>query len=50
MNMDKRLFAIDICKRLSEQGWLFLYLLKQGFDLFGLIESGQAIDKLTLKS
>ncbi len=25
------------------------YLLKQGFDLFGLIESGQAIDKTTLK-
>ena len=23
----------------------FLYLLKQGFDLFGLIESGQALDK-----
>lgn len=27
----------------------FLYLLKQGFDLFGLIESGLAIDKKTLK-
>lgn len=25
--------------------WLFNYLLKQGFDLFGLIDSGQAIDK-----
>lgn len=24
---------------------IFLYLLKQGFDLFGLIESGEAIDK-----
>ena len=39
------LFAIDICKRLSEQGWLFAYLLKQGFDMFGLIESGQAVEK-----
>ncbi len=28
---------------------LFVYLLKQGFDIFGLIESGQAIDKTTLK-
>lgn len=27
----------------------FIYLLKQGFDLFGLIESGQAIDATTLK-
>lgn len=27
----------------------FLYLLKQGFDLFGLIESGLAIDKTTIK-
>jgi len=27
----------------------FLFLLKRGFDLFGLIESGQAIDKTTLK-
>lgn len=26
------------------------YLLKQGFDLFNLIESGQAIDKTTLKA
>ncbi len=25
-----------------------IYLLKQGFDLFGLIESSQAIDKTTL--
>lgn len=28
----------------------FLYLLKQGFDLFGLIKSSQAIDKTTLTS
>ena len=28
---------------------IFLYLLKQNFDLFGLIESGLAIDKATLK-
>lgn len=27
---------------------LFLYLLKQEFDLFGLIESGQALDKTKL--
>lgn len=27
----------------------FIYLLKQGFDLFGLTESGQAINKLELK-
>ncbi len=28
----------------------YLYLLQQGFDLFGLIESGQAIDyKITIK-
>jgi hypothetical protein len=27
---------------------LFAYLLKQGFDLFGLIKSGQAIDRKTL--
>lgn len=26
---------------------IFLYLLKQGFDLFGLIESGLAINKTT---
>lgn len=29
---------------------LFLYLLKQGFDLFGLIESGQAIEKAKKKT
>ena len=28
---------------------IVLWLLKQGFDLFGLIESDQAIDKTTLK-
>ncbi len=28
---------------------IFAYAIKQGFDLFGLIESGQAIDKTTLK-
>lgn len=28
---------------------LFRYLLKQGFDLFSLIDSGSAIDKSTLK-
>lgn len=29
-------------------GLEFLYLLKQGFDIFGLIEQGLAIDKTTL--
>lgn len=29
---------------------MFLYLLKQGFDLFGLIDARLAIDKTTLKS
>lgn len=38
------------CKDNGEQygykgGELFAHLLKQGFDLFGLIDSGQAIDK-----
>lgn len=28
----------------------FVYLLKQGFDLFGLIESGQAIDKTKIQN
>lgn len=28
---------------------IMIYLLKQGFDLFGLIEAGLAIDKTTLK-
>lgn len=28
---------------------IFIYLLSKGFDLFGLIESGLAIDKTTLK-
>jgi len=27
----------------------FMYLLARGYDLFGLIESGLAIDKTTLK-
>lgn len=32
----------------SLNGEQFLYILKQGFDLFGLIESGQAINKKTI--
>lgn len=40
----------DMDKRLGP-GWYFMaiqYLLKQGFDLFGLIEAGLAIDKTKL--
>lgn len=45
MQMDEVLFAIKIVNRISEHGWLFNYLLKQRFDVFGLIESGQALDE-----
>lgn len=39
---------------LPDSGWeytaeTFLFLLSKGFDLFGLIEAGLAIDKITLK-
>ncbi len=33
----------------NHQGTRTLWLLKQGFDLFGLIDAGLAIDKTTLK-
>lgn len=35
-------------KRIDNIALKINYLLKQGFDLFGLIESGQAIDRTTL--
>lgn len=47
MPLDERLFAIEIAKRLAEQMSVANYLNKQGFDLFGLIDAGLAIDAKT---
>jgi hypothetical protein len=44
-DFSKKKLVLEICKRLSEQAWLFQYLLSKHFDLFNLIPSGLAIDK-----
>ena len=49
MPLNERKFAIEIAKRLTEQMDVAHYLLQQGFDLFGLLDSNQAIDAKTLK-
>ena len=44
---DEVKFSINITKRLSSNMKIADYLLKQHFDLFGLIDSGLAIDAST---
>lgn len=38
-----------ICERVANQHHITHYLLRQGFDLFGLIDAGLAIDAKTVK-
>lgn len=49
MPINKRLFGIELSKRLSGQMEVTKYLLSKHFDLFGLIPAGLAIDATTLK-
>lgn len=49
MPMNETKFAINIAKRISSNIQVVSFLLKEGYDLFGLIENGLAIDSKTLK-
>lgn len=48
-DVDKKVFSSNIAKRLSHQMPVAVYLLSKSFDLFGLIDSGLAIDATKLE-